>query len=243
MLKLCLQPGLNPAGAASAGADAADGAAPGGKAKAKAGSLPRMLFYDDLETLNATSWLGFERVLLVQNRCVRRREARPAGVQAACKVECVECGGACSVAPTIAVAGHRLPACSAGMAWPAGAAALPTPSTPTRSGKQHMQVGGGAWPGRAGAWGRSSHQQFCNTALGALPAVHLPAVCLWQSVRSHRPPPPTYIACHHLCCLPCSRQCHPQRRLVCGGGPPGHHLPDGNESRTGRQQWGGEQAG
>ena len=51
MLKLCLQPGLNPAGAASAGADAADGAAPGGKAKAKAGSLPRMLFYDDLETL------------------------------------------------------------------------------------------------------------------------------------------------------------------------------------------------
>jgi hypothetical protein len=38
-------------------------------------------------------------------------------------------------------------ACAADMAWPAGAAALPAPSTPTHSGKQHMQVGGGAWPG------------------------------------------------------------------------------------------------
>jgi hypothetical protein len=75
MLKLCLQPGLTPAAASSAAADAApgsaDGAAAGGKGKGKAGSLPRMLFYDDLETLNATSWLGFERVLLVQNRCGR----------------------------------------------------------------------------------------------------------------------------------------------------------------------------
>lgn len=31
-------------------------------------SLPRMLFFGDLEALNATSWLGFERVLLVHNR-------------------------------------------------------------------------------------------------------------------------------------------------------------------------------
>ena len=31
--------------------------------------LPRLLFMDDLEGLNATAWLGFERVLLVQNRC------------------------------------------------------------------------------------------------------------------------------------------------------------------------------
>ncbi|KAL4858773.1 Translation initiation factor IF-2 [Chlorella vulgaris] len=45
MLRLTLQPGLE------------EGAA-----------LPRMLFFNELEALNATSWLGFERVLLVHNR-------------------------------------------------------------------------------------------------------------------------------------------------------------------------------
>jgi hypothetical protein len=45
MLRLALRPGLE------AGA-----------------SLPRMLFFNELEALNATSWLGFERVLLVHNR-------------------------------------------------------------------------------------------------------------------------------------------------------------------------------
>lgn len=33
-------------------------------------SLPRLLFADELEALNATAWLAFERVLLVHNRCV-----------------------------------------------------------------------------------------------------------------------------------------------------------------------------
>lgn len=31
-------------------------------------ALPRLLFADDLEALNATAWLGFERVLYVHNR-------------------------------------------------------------------------------------------------------------------------------------------------------------------------------
>ncbi|EFN55147.1 hypothetical protein CHLNCDRAFT_134237 [Chlorella variabilis] len=31
-------------------------------------ALPRLLFFDELASLNATSWLGFERVLLVHNR-------------------------------------------------------------------------------------------------------------------------------------------------------------------------------
>lgn len=31
-------------------------------------ALPRVLFFDELESLNATSWLGFERVLVVHSR-------------------------------------------------------------------------------------------------------------------------------------------------------------------------------
>lgn len=31
-------------------------------------SLPRLLFADELERLNATAWLAFERVLAPQNR-------------------------------------------------------------------------------------------------------------------------------------------------------------------------------
>lgn len=33
-------------------------------------ALPRLLFADELERLNATAWLAFERVLMVHNRWV-----------------------------------------------------------------------------------------------------------------------------------------------------------------------------
>ena len=44
MLKLTLKPGLR------------------GRA------MPRVLFFDELEALNATAWLGFQRVLMVRTR-------------------------------------------------------------------------------------------------------------------------------------------------------------------------------
>lgn len=46
LLKLALAPGLAP------GTD-----------------LPTVLFYDEMESLNRTTWMGFERVLYIQDRC------------------------------------------------------------------------------------------------------------------------------------------------------------------------------
>jgi len=46
MLRLALRPGL------------------------KGRAMPRVLFFDELELLSATRWLGFERVLMVHSRWV-----------------------------------------------------------------------------------------------------------------------------------------------------------------------------
>ena len=115
-------------------------------------ALPRVLFSDDLSSLNASSWLNFERVLLVHNRCGaggaligqggRRQTAGNEGWWAGrwCKGSCCWAVAAVLAARHSRLRVHRsLPA--AGTSCPAGAAGLPSPSTRRRSGKQHTQVG------------------------------------------------------------------------------------------------------
>lgn len=53
-------------------------------------ALPRMLFADELESLDPTAWLALERVLLVHTRCVMWGPPRHAGDTTA-RLACTAC--------------------------------------------------------------------------------------------------------------------------------------------------------
>ena len=73
--------------------------------------LPTVLFYDELETMKATAWLGFERMLYIQDRCAScARAAVAAGTATSAALRaCMPC------LPGVHGAAQRrkpLPACS-----------------------------------------------------------------------------------------------------------------------------------
>lgn len=48
--------------------------------------LPVVLFYDELEHLNSTVWLGFERILYIQDRSAGAGQLGGGGGQGGCRV-------------------------------------------------------------------------------------------------------------------------------------------------------------